>query len=134
MRYLAIAILPLTLVACTAEPAEEPAVEETPAAAEAPDMATANGTGPGTYDVTWEDGTASVMETSADGTYVATAADGSQISGTWAVVDGKSCFTPTGEDGLCWTEGEQGADGSFTATSDEGTTVTVKPRAAEAAE
>ena len=29
---------------------------------------------------------------------------------------------------------ERGADGSVTATSDEGTTVTVKPRAAEAAE
>lgn len=132
MRTLASIALPFVLIACSGQQAEEPVVEET-AAVEEP-VVTANGTEPGEYDVTWEDGTASVMETRADGTYTATAADGTMINGTWVVTDGKSCFTPEGEDGVCWTEGAAGEGGSFTATSDEGVTVTVTPQVAAAAE
>lgn len=133
MRTLASIALPFVLIACSGQQTEEPVVEETAAAPEELAVTTANGTEPGKYDVTWEDGTTSVMETRADGTYTATAADGTVINGTWVVTDGKSCFTPEGEDGVCWAEGEAGEGGSFTATSDEGVTVTVTPQAAAAA-
>ena len=70
----------------------------------------------------------------ADGTYQDLDAEGGVVAeGTWAVVDGKTCFTPTteGVDGECWTEGEPAEDGSFTATSDAGAEVTVTPVTAE---
>ena len=107
MRTLASIALPFVLIACSGQQAEEPVVEEMVAAVEEPAVTAGNGTEPGKYEVTWEDGTASVMETRADGTYTATAPDGTVINGTWVVTDGKSCFTPEGGDGVCWTEGQR---------------------------
>jgi len=55
--------------------------------------------------------------------------------GTWAVVDDKTCFTRT-TDGVaeeCWTESESDEDRSFTATSDTGQELTVKPVMADQA-
>lgn len=120
------------LAACGEKPAEPPAVVETPAVVAAP-VAVANGTPPGVFDVTSADGSTMVATINGDGTYVDNASDGSVIEeGTWAVADGKTCFSPTTEGAkpMCWTETAPGADGSFTATPDEGDPVTVKPRAA----
>ena len=64
-------------------------------------------------------------------------AEGNVVAeGSWAVVDGKTCFTPTteGVEAMCFTESEPAEDGSFTATPDEGGPVTVRPAAAAEAE
>jgi hypothetical protein len=98
----------------------------TTSAPAATNMVTANGSPPGTYDVTDKKGTKTVAKLMADGTFVDTDASGKEIDkGTWNVKDGKTCFTPTGKTAECYKESAVGADGSFTATSDK-ETVTVK--------
>lgn len=134
MRKLVIAASIAVLAACSPAPKEEPAAEET-AAAEPAAVTTANGSVAGTYIVTGPDGSEATSVLNADGTYTDTAADGTVTEGTWAVVDGKTCFTgkEEGAKPVCWTEAAPGEDGSFTATSDTGETVTVRPAPAEAA-
>jgi hypothetical protein len=88
-------------------------------------MVTANGSPPGSYDVTDKKGTKSVAKLMADGTFVDTDAKGKEIDkGTWNVTNGKTCFT--GKNAACYKESPVGPDGSFTATSNKGETVTVK--------
>lgn len=124
----------VALAACSKPapaPAPEPAAEETAAA-----PAVANGSGPGTYEVVSADGSIGTSIINADGTYSDMDADGKVIAeGTWAVTDGKTCFTPTteGVEAMCFTESAPAADGSFTATPDKGDPVTVRPKAAAAA-
>lgn len=133
MRIFVIAASLAVLSACGPAPKGEPAAEE-PVAAEPAAMTSANGSVAGTYMVTGPDGSESTSVLNADGTYSGTAPDGSAFEGTWAVVDGKTCFT-TKEEGAkpeCWTEAAPGEDGSFTATSDAGETVTVRPAPAAA--
>lgn len=101
-------------------PAEEAAVEEAaPAANE----------GPGTFEVTYADGSVGTVTTTAEGTFTLTRGDQSG-AGTVAEVDGKLCFDPEGDDPeqptTCWTNSEIGEDGTWTSTSDDGETVTVK--------
>jgi hypothetical protein len=132
-KLIAVTGLAMLVVACNqSEPAPEPEPTET----EAPALTAANGSPAGTYEVTAADGTVTTSTLNADGTYVDTAADGSVLAeGSWAVTDGKTCFTPTteGEEAMCYTETAPAADGSFTATPDSGDPVTVKPAAADAA-
>lgn len=133
MRFLVIAASLAVLSACGPAPKEQAAAEET-VAAEPAAMTTANGTVAGTYIITGPDGSEATSTINADGTYSGKAPDGSVIEGTWAVVDGKTCFT-TKEEGAkpeCWTEAAPGEDGTFTATSDAGETVTVRPAPAAA--
>ncbi|HSG33730.1 MAG TPA: hypothetical protein VLA37_04285 [Sphingomonadaceae bacterium] len=121
----------LAIAGCQAEPVEEPVVEEPEPAA----MVTANGSPAGVYDATAPDGTVTTSTLNADGTYTDTDASGAVIAeGTWAVTDGKTCFSPTteGATAMCYTETAPGADGSFTATPDEGDPVTVTPHVAVA--
>jgi hypothetical protein len=131
LRKLLIFAAPLALVACAQEaPVADDVAEEV--AAEV--MTTANGTAPGTYQVSNDDGPQGMSTLNADGTYQDMAADGSLVAeGTWAVVEGKTCFTPTteGEEAMCWTESEPAEDGSFTATADSGDSVTVSPATAD---
>ena len=133
MRRITLALVPLTvLAACSSEPAEEPVAEETVAAVTA-----ANGSPAGAYEATAADGTVTTTTLNADGTYTDVDAEGTTVAeGTWAVTDGKTCFTPTteGVTPMCYTESAPAADGSFTATPDEGDPVTVRPAAAAAAE
>ena len=135
MRRIVLALVPLTILgACSSEPAEEPATEET-AAAEASAVTAANGSPVGAYEATAADGTVTTTTLNADGTYTDVDAEGNTLAaGTWAVTDGKTCFTPTteGVTPMCYTESAPAADGSFTATPDEGEPVTVKPAAAAA--
>lgn len=133
MRKLFILAAPLALAACAQEAeVEEAAVTET---IETVEVTTANGTvAPMRANVSSADGPQGISTLNADGTYQDLDADGEVVAeGTWAVTDGKTCFTPTteGAEGECWTEGEAAEDGSFTATSDAGNEVTVAPIAAE---
>ena len=114
MRKLIIATSILVLAAWT-EPAEQNEETAVPTEVEAAEPTVANGSPPGTY-----------SDTAADGTLVA--------EGTWAVVDGKTCFTATteGQEPMCFTESAPAEDGSFIATPDAGDPVTVRPAAAAA--
>jgi hypothetical protein len=135
MRRILLALVPLTiLAACSSEPAEEPVAEET-VAPEATAVTAANGSPAGVYEATAADGSVTTTTLNADGTYTDVDADGATLAeGTWAVTDGKTCFTPTTEDvpPMCYTESAPAADGSFTATPDEGDPLTVRPAAPEA--
>jgi hypothetical protein len=132
MRKIVLALIPFTvLAACSSEPAEEPVIEET-AVAETSAMAAANGSPPGVYEATAPDGTVTTTTLNADGTYTDVDAEGTTVAaGTWAVTDGKTCFSPTteGAEAMCYTESAPAEDGSFTATPDEGDPVTVRPAA-----
>jgi hypothetical protein len=121
------------LAACNQGAADAPVAEESAAAPEAAAPTVANGSPVGTYAVTAADGTQFTAAINADGTYSDTAADGKVFEeGTWAVIDGKTCFTPKADGATpeCFTETPPRADGSFTATSDKGNSVTVKPATA----
>ena len=91
--------------------------------------ATADWTGfePGSYTVTDGDGNASDYVLNADDTFTMTDSAGTETTGTLAMRDGKGFFTPAGGEELCWTNSQPGADGSWTATADDGTTATVMP-------
>lgn len=90
-------------------------------------MTTANGSTPGTFEVTMKDGKKAQSILNADGTYVDKNSNGTESKGTWNVVDGKTCFDPEGDEGpTCYTETATAADGTFTATPDKGDPVTVK--------
>lgn len=133
-----VALAALTaLCACnqnSAEPAAAPSEAATTAVAAGP--TTANGSPAGAFSVTAKDGTVTTSVLNADGTYTDSDASGKVTGlGTWAVKDGKTCFTATkGSDSGCYTESAPGADGSFTATPDKGDPVTVKPIALAAAD
>ncbi|KLI63521.1 hypothetical protein AAV99_07075 [Aurantiacibacter marinus] len=124
---------PLALVAC-AEPAaeEEAVIDEALVEAEAPAMTTGNGSPAGTYSVTMADGSIGTSMLNADGTSQSMDAEGNVVQeSTWAIVDGKTCFTSIeeGSEPECWTESEPDETGTFTATSDDGEIVTVSPQA-----
>jgi hypothetical protein len=91
-------------------------------------MVTANGSTPGTFDVTAKDGKKSQSVLNADGTYVDKDASGKETAhGSWNVTSGKTCFDPGGGKGPdCFAETPPSTDGTFTATSDKGEVVTVK--------
>ena len=132
-RLVLVGLLAGALAACNnaAEEADTAEAEADTAAAEAAptaEMVTANGSAPGTYEVTAADGTKTQSLLNADGTYTDTDADGTvTATGTWSVVDGKTCFDEEGDEpAVCYTETAPGADGTFTATPDEGEAVTVK--------
>jgi hypothetical protein len=122
------AALSAALVACgdAAEDTDETAAVEAPAAdatvAEAP---AAEGSA-GTYEYEL-DGTPTTAVLAADGKYTDTQ-DGKVVEqGMWADRDGKVCFDPEGDAlGTCYTTTEPDAEGVFTATGDDGTTLTVR--------
>ncbi|MBL8650817.1 MAG: hypothetical protein JNL35_10490 [Sphingopyxis sp.] len=121
------------LSACSQKTEEKadavPAETAAPAPAAAAAPAAASTTAPGTYDVKMADGTMATTVINADGTYVDTDPKGKQVKGRYATHDGKDCFDPEGDEmGMCWAVGKPGADGSFTATADDGTVVTVTPK------
>jgi hypothetical protein len=128
--YLIVALAGVALAACQ-KPAPEPTATETAAA-----PVTANGSPAGMYDATDPKGVLTTTDLRADGSYTDTDASGKVTAvGTWAVTDGKTCFSPTteGVEAMCYSETAPAADGSFTATPDKGDAVTVKPHMAEAA-
>jgi hypothetical protein len=123
------ASLALTLSAC-GKKEEAPAAAASDASAAATEAAAAPKTlQTGEFTVTSADGKALGTTTiNADGTYRDQPASGLAVAGIAKIVDGKTCFDPSGKEGpTCYTDSAPGPDGSFTATADDGTTVTVKP-------
>jgi len=122
-RLILIAALTGALAACNqaAEDTDEAAPAETAAATPAATPTSSAGT----YEVTMKDGTKFTSVLNADGTYTDTDADGkTQETGKWEDrPDGKTCFDSEGGDDkvVCFTVGEAAADGSMTATPDDGT-------------
>lgn len=131
MKKLIAAASVLAIAACSQPATEEEAVEEV-----VEEAAPAVG-GPGTYEVTYADGSVGMLTTSEDGTFSATIGDQTG-SGTVSEADGKVCFDPEGDDPeqptMCWTSSAPAEDGSWTSTSDDGETVTVRPVEAAAEE
>ena len=76
----------------------------------------------GTYEMTMEDGTVVRQQVNADGTYVETDLQGTELErGTWRQEGSQLCYDPQGaEPEECWTGGTPGADGTFEATSGDG--------------
>lgn len=86
---------------------------------------------PGSYDIVDKDKKSATLMIAADNTYTFTDDKGPH-KGTVAMKDGKACYDPD-EDKvptMCWTSAKPGADGSWTATSDDGQAVMVKRAAA----
>jgi hypothetical protein len=129
MKKLVLLAALAALSACSQKAEEKKEVTAEPAAAAAPSPAADSGTKPGTYDVKMADGTIATTTINADGTYVDTDAKGKATKGQYATHDGKDCFDPDGDEmGMCWAVTKPAADGSFTATADDGTVVTVTPK------
>jgi len=116
--------------ATTSNETNETAAANSAATSPAPAAAaivTANGSTPGTFEVTTKDGAKGKAVLMADGTYLDTDPKGKETKGAWNVTGGKTCFDPDGAEGpTCYAETPVGADGSFTATPDKGDPVTVK--------
>lgn len=129
MKKLVLTAALVALSACS-QKSEEKTDAATPAETAAPAAPAAGpGTAPGTYDVKMADGTMVTTTINADGTYVDTDPKGKEVKGLYATHDGKDCFDPEGDEtGMCWAKTEPGTDGSFTATADDGTAVTVTPK------
>lgn len=129
MKKLVLLAALTALSACSQKAEEKKETAAAPTAETAPAPAADSGTQPGTYDVKMADGTMAVTTINADGTYVDTDAKGKAIKGQYATHDGKDCFDPEGDEmGMCWAVTKPEADGSFTATADDGTVVTVTPK------
>ena len=129
MKKLVLLAALTALSACSQKAEEKKETAAVPTAEATPVPAADSGTQPGTYDVKMADGTMAVTTINADGTYVDTDAKGKASKGQYATHDGKDCCDPEGDKmGMCWAVTKPEADGSFTATADDGTVVTVTPK------
>ena len=141
-KLVLVAGLSVALAACgdKTAPTEEPAASDAATPAETVAAATAETASRDVPTGTFEymsDGDKTTTVVKPDGTYT-DSKEGKVIeSGTWKQdADGKACFTettpPAGEESktVCFTTGETGPDGTFTATPDDGGEVlTVKKTA-----
>lgn len=128
-RLTAAAILLATVAACS-KPAPAPEATESAApsaAASAAPMTLESLVG--TYAVSDDKG--NPVDTTvirADGGYTETPVKGLPKSGVVKVVDGKSCFDPSGDEAeTCFTHSPVAADGSFQVTDPKGVVLNVKP-------
>lgn len=123
MRKLIAVVSLAVLAAC--QQAEAPAEEVVEEEAAAP----AANEGPGTFEVTYADGSVGTVTTTEEGTFTATLGEESG-AGTITQEENKICFDPEGDDPeqptRCWTNSEVGEDGTWTSTADDGETVTVR--------
>ena len=118
-----IAVAGMAALAACSQPATEEAEEAAPMEEAA---APATG-GPGTFEVTYADGSVGTLVSAEDGTFTFTLGEETG-TGTVTETDGKICFDPDAEDmeTNCWTTGEVAEDGSWSSTSDDGEVVTVR--------
>ena len=118
MRKTLIAALALTLAAC-GNGADE-ASSEAPAMAQAPQ--------PGTYELVNTDGTVFVTDLRDDGGFTTYRGDEIIETGSWTWKDGAICYDGDGEgqNEACWTPRDWDGEGGYTATREDGQTVTVK--------
>ena len=131
MKHL-IAATSVFLIAACSEPATEAPVDDEVVVQETASAMAAVG-GPGTYEVTYADGSIGTVTSTADNTFTATVGD-QTVNGTVSEADGKVCFDFEAEDmeTRCWTNGDVAADGSWSSTADDGEVVTVRPADAAA--
>jgi hypothetical protein len=118
----------MTLAACNSakEPAAPASAEPSAAPSEDADAAAAAAL-VGTYEETGKDGKIVTTVIKDDLTYTESTDGKVTESGKASHKDGKDCFDPDGDDAptRCFTTGEMGKDGTFTATRD-GKSITVK--------
>ncbi len=133
MKKLILIATVAALSACSQKAEETPVATDTTMAEATP--AADTGVTPGTYDVTNAEGQKGTTTINADGTYEDTGFDGKITKGTYARKDGKDCFDEEGDAAeVCWTVSSPDANGSFTATSEDGKIVlTVAPANTSAA-
>lgn len=129
-RFLIVSTAAFALTACGKK--EEAPVAAPSEAAIATDAAAAPAAGPtpGVYEVTDAAGKKRGTTTiNADGSYAEDSPNGHRTAGIVKMVDGKTCFDPSGKaEAECYTDSARGADGSFTATDAKGEVVTVHPK------
>jgi hypothetical protein len=118
----------LALTACGKK--EEAPVTEASEVAVATDAPAAAPT-PGTYEI--YDAAGKLLGTNtinADGGYARTMTGAPREAGIMKMVDGKTCFDPSGKaEPECFTDSAPGADGSFSATDAKGVVLTIRPKA-----
>lgn len=122
---LALLALPVLLAACSSEEIDQPddgVVLLDGAAAGGPTKA-------GAYEVLEDGEVVGSTRIDADGRYIETYPDGSQVSGQMRrEANNRVCFDPDGEDpAACFSEGDVSADGSFEVVGDDGSTAIIRP-------
>lgn len=125
MRKIMMIAAVAALGACS-KPAEEPAAPASSAAAEAAPAAAAI-IQAGDYTFVDKDKKQGKLTIAADNTYSVTWPNGTTAKGTVSEKDGKGCYDEEGDKvpTLCWKNDPPAADGTWTATSDDGQVVTV---------
>ena len=128
-RFMIATSIALALTAC-GKKAEAPVTEASEVAA-ATDAAVAALPTPGAYEVMDTTGKVVAISTiNADGSYADQAPGAARVAGIVKLVDGKTCFDPSGTaPAECYTVAAPGADGSFTATDAKGVVMTIRPKA-----
>ncbi|MBO0749106.1 MAG: hypothetical protein J2O44_01565 [Porphyrobacter sp.] len=127
MKKLALYLATATLAACN-QSQPDAGADQTAAAAEPAPQPTPQAA-PGTYSATEPDGTKMTVVLDADHSYTFTTKGQQTEAGQWAIVGGKTCFTPSeGANAVarCYADGTPDKDGVFTATPDQGDPLTVK--------
>jgi len=118
MHRFAIVVAAIGLAACSNE-AEVPAAQTEPVEMTA-----------GSYDVTLADGSRMMSMLASNGTYTDTVSGAVVSTGAWEHRDdGSTCFTPSegsAEAPTCMTTSAPDANGTFTATPDNGEPVKIK--------
>ena len=125
--FVAAATVALAACGSNEEPAPEPLDTATPADTTLGSTATGDMTG--TYEVQMADGSVTMQQINADGTYVDTMPDGTETErGTWRQDGSQMCFDPEGTGPEeCYAGGAPGSDGSFQMRDADGnTTATVR--------
>jgi hypothetical protein len=130
-RFLILSTAALALAACGKKEEAPVAVQSDAVVATDAAAAPAAAPSPGVYEVTDAAGKkVSTTTINAGGTYAQDMADGHRVAGIVKMVDGKTCFDPSGKaEAECYTESARAADGSFTATDAKGGVVIVHPKA-----
>jgi hypothetical protein len=123
MRMIMMFAAVAALGACS-KPAEQATAPESSAA---PAEAAAEVIQAGDYTFVDKDKKQGTVSIAADNTYSVTWPDGRSQKGTVAEKDGKACYDPEGDKdpSMCWKNDPPAADGTWTASSDDGQAVTV---------
>jgi hypothetical protein len=118
IKYVSIAALGMLAACSNTAPAGDKAKAETAAAGPHSNAA------PGTY-THMANGHMIITHLESDGSYSDWVAGERTEAGTWKIEDNKTCFTPEKGEKRCTSDGPIAADGTYTATPDQGEPYTV---------